>query len=112
SVLLGILLALGRLSADSELTVMRASGVSMYRIMAPIMMVAVLCWGLCTYLILVAVPWGNYNLAKFMYEILTTNATSELKPRVFYNRIPGRILYVQDIPSKEQLWKGVFIYDE
>ena len=112
ALLLGVLLGLGRLSADSELTVMRASGISMYRIMVPVLILAFFCWGLCTYLIQVAVPWGNYQFAKFMYSILTTNATSELKPRVFYNRFPGRVLYVQDIPSREQTWKGVFIFDE
>lgn len=112
AVLLGVLLGLGRLGSDSELTVMRASGISLYRILAPILVLAFFCWLLCTYLIRVAVPWGNYQFSRFMYSIITTNATSELKPRVFYNKFPGRTLYVQDIPSKEQNWKGVFIYDE
>lgn len=112
SLLLGVLLGLGRLSADSELTVMRASGISLYRLLAPILGLAVICWIICTYLIHVAVPWGNYEFSRFMYKILTTNATSELKPRVFYNRFPGRTLFIQDIPSKEQTWKGVFIFDE
>ncbi|HSP06065.1 MAG TPA: LPS export ABC transporter permease LptG [Acidobacteriota bacterium] len=112
SVLLGVLLGLGRLSGDSELTVMRASGISMYRILAPIFGLALACWMICVYLMNVAVPWGNYQLSRFMYQILTTNVTSELKPRTFYNRFPGRTLYIQDIPSKEQNWKGVFIFDE
>lgn len=112
SVLLGVLLGLGRLSSDSELTVMRASGISLYRLLAPIMVLAFVCWLICNYLIHVAVPWGNYQFERFMYRIITTNATSELKPRVFYNKFPGRTLYIQDIPSKEQTWKGVFIFDE
>src|SRR5262245_54357840 len=70
SLLLGVLLGLGRLSADSELTVIRAAGVSMYRIITPILILAFACWLLCTYLIQVAVPWGNYQFAKFMYNIL------------------------------------------
>ena len=113
SLLLGILLGLGRLSSDSELTVMRAAGISLYRIAVPILVVSILCWGICLYLIQVAVPWGNYSFARFMYKIVTTNATSEMKPRVFHNNFPGKVIYVQDIPSQEgNHWKGIFIYDE
>src|SRR4029453_1814136 len=42
SLLLGILLGLGRLGGDSELTVMRASGISMYRLMVPILILSVI----------------------------------------------------------------------
>lgn len=112
SLLLGILLGLGRLSTDSELTVMRASGISLYRLILPILALAAVSWMLCSYLIQVSVPWGNYAFSRFMYKILTTNATSQLKPRVFYNQFPGMVLYIQDMQSKGDVWKGVFIYDE
>lgn len=113
SLLLGTLLSLGRLNSDSELTVIRVSGVSLYRLILPIVSVGIVCWLICSYLIQVSVPWGNYALEKLMFRILTTNAASELKPRVFYNQFPNLILYVQDIPSnKSNEWQGVFIYDE
>ena len=86
SLLLGILLGLGRLSSDSELTVMRAAGISLYRIAVPILDPLPYLLGLISYLIHVAVPIGNYNFARFMYKIITTNATSEMKPRVFNNQ--------------------------
>lgn len=112
SLLLGILLGLGRLGGDSELTVMRASGISIYRLMIPILLLAAVGWGVCSYLIQSAVPWGNYSLSQLTFKIITTNPTSELKPRMFYNQFPGMVLYVQDIPSTNDIWKGVFIYDE
>ena len=113
ALLLGVLLTLGRLNSDSELTVMRASGISLYRLMVPILGVAVGCWLICSYLIQVSVPWGNYELERLMFRILTTNAASELKPRVFYDQFPNLILYVQDIPAqKTDHWEGVFLYDE
>ncbi|PWT87511.1 MAG: hypothetical protein C5B54_12250, partial [Acidobacteria bacterium] len=112
SLLLGVLLAMGRLNGDSEITVMRASGISIYRILVPILGVGLVSWGICSYLIQVSVPWGNYSLNNLMYNIATTNATNELKPRVFYNDFPHMVLYVQDIPPGGNLWKGVFIFDE
>src|SRR3972149_1597537 len=50
ALLLGTLLGLGRLNSDSELTVMRASGISFYRLMIPILGFAVVCWLACSYL--------------------------------------------------------------
>ncbi|MGH9337375.1 MAG: LptF/LptG family permease, partial [Vicinamibacteria bacterium] len=42
--LLGVLIALGRLSADSEIVAMRASGVSLYRLLTPILVTATVGW--------------------------------------------------------------------
>ena len=112
SLLLGILLSFGRLNSDSEITVMRASGISFYRMMAPMLVLAIAGWLVCSYLFQVTVPWANYSLSQLVFKIATTNATSNLKPRVFYNEFRNMTLYVQDIPSKEQIWNGVFIFDE
>jgi len=113
SLLLGVLLGLGRLNGDSELTVMRASGIGLQRIMLPILLIACVCWGISSYLIHVSVPWGNHSLNKMMFEVMTTNAASGLKPRTFYNQFRAMRLYVQDIPTGgENVWNGVFIYDE
>lgn len=50
AVMVAVMLVFGRLSADSEITAMRACGVSILQIMAPIMLVTVLLTGLCLYL--------------------------------------------------------------
>jgi len=112
SLLLGILLTFGRLNSDSEITVMRASGISFYRLMVPVMVLALSCWLICSYLIQVTVPWANYSLSKLIFKVATTNATSQLKPRVFYNSFTSMVVYIQDMPSKGNTWQGVFIYDE
>src|SRR4029079_14101348 len=110
SLLLGILLTFGRLNSDSEITVMRASGISFYRLMILVMILAFTCWMICSYLIQVTVPWANYSLSKIIFKVATTNATSQLKPRVFYNNFTNMVVYIQDIPSKGNTWRGVFIY--
>jgi LPS export ABC transporter permease LptG/LPS export ABC transporter permease LptF len=112
SLLLGILLSFGRLNSDSEITVMRASGISFYRLMAPMLVLGLAGWMTCAYLMNRTVPWANYSLSKLLFKIGTTNATSQMKPRVFYRDFRHMLLYVQDIPSKTSDWKGVFIYDE
>ena len=112
SLLLGILLSFGRLNSDSEITVLRASGISFYRLMVPMLVLALAGWLVCGYLMQVTVPWANYSFSRLVFKIATTNPTSEFKPRIFYNQFRNMLLYIQDIPSKDQVWKGVFIYDE
>ena len=50
AVMVGIMQVFGRLSADSEITAMRACGVSIMQIVAPVMLVTVLLTGVCLYL--------------------------------------------------------------
>ena len=60
--LFGILLAIGRLSADSELTAMRAAGVSLTYLYRPILALSLLLTALNVYLMIEVLPWGNRNL--------------------------------------------------
>ncbi|MDD4817368.1 MAG: LptF/LptG family permease [Victivallaceae bacterium] len=50
SVLVAIMLVFGRLSADSEITAMRACGISILQLMSPIMIITVLLTCVCLYL--------------------------------------------------------------
>ena len=50
AVMVAVMLVFGRLSADSEITAMRACGVSILQIVSPIMLLTVLLTALCLYL--------------------------------------------------------------
>ncbi len=50
AVMVAVMLVFGRLSADNEITAMRACGVSILQIIAPIVLVTLLLTGLCLYL--------------------------------------------------------------
>ena len=50
AVMVAVMLVFGRLSADSEITAMRACGVSILQIVSPIMLITVLLTGLCLYM--------------------------------------------------------------
>lgn len=99
-----------RLSADRELTVMRASGLSDAAIARPALVLAVmtmiLCWGLNLWL----VPTSLSSFSKFEFEIRNRIAAFLLEPGVF-TPIPGHItVYVQRRDSKDVL-HGILIED-
>ena len=56
------LLVFGRMSADAEITAMRANGISLGRIAAPVILLSVLLAGLCFYINAVVTPWSCWPI--------------------------------------------------
>ena len=77
SILVAVMLVFGRLSADSEITAMRACGVSILQIVAPLMLIVVACTGFCLFMHLELSPLGY---AKFRNLMDPENAMVMLEP--------------------------------
>src|SRR5213592_4778549 len=60
ALLLGILVGLGRLSADREFVVLQACGVSLFRVLRPVIVLAVAAWAATIYVMIVALPSANH----------------------------------------------------
>jgi lipopolysaccharide export system permease protein len=92
--LTGILLTLSRLSADSEITAMRASGVSVGRIALPVVIL-----GLIGATIGLPVNFESMPKAKVQYEreftlALRANPLNFIVPKTFIYDFPGFVIYV------------------
>lgn len=109
AVLVGVLIGLGRLSADSEIVALHASGVSLRRLLVPIGAVA-LATGLGTLLITFWLsPASMRMLRRLEGRIIASQAPFSVQPRVFDERFPGLVLYVQDVEAAATRWHGVFL---
>src|ERR1051326_124802 len=111
SLLFGILIAVGRLSADSEIIAMRALGISTRTIYRPVFLFSFLTFLLSLYLMNVVLPRGNTQFAALRAEVFTSSIEKEIKPRVFYAEYENLMIYVNDIDPATGLWKGVFVAD-
>jgi LPS export ABC transporter permease LptF/LPS export ABC transporter permease LptG len=111
SFLLAVLVGIGRLASDSELVALRSSGVSLYRILRPVLLFATLLAGFNTYLMLQLLPRGNTAYVRLFLDIATRTIGSQFEPRVFYNEFQGKILYIFDIPPGSEDWRGIFLAD-
>lgn len=94
--LLGVLLVLGRMSADSEVVAMRTCGLSIKRICAPIFALA-LAGVVAGY----GVNYYYMPIARTVYHeefsrMLTTNALRLIVPKTFVRDFPGAIVYVSE----------------
>ncbi len=109
SLLFGILIAAGRLSSDSELIAMRASGISLLALYRPILLLSAFFTVINTLLMVYALPWGNHALQQLRLEILTQSISQQVQPRVFYEEWEGKVVYVFEVPQGEKRWHGVFL---
>jgi LPS export ABC transporter permease LptF/LPS export ABC transporter permease LptG len=109
SLLFGTLIAVGRLSSDSELIAMRASGLSLLTLYRPILLLSGMLTVLNTLLMVYALPWGNHALQELRLEIATQTVAQQVEPRVFYEEWEGKVVYVFEVPTGSKRWKGVFL---
>jgi len=109
SLLFGILIAVGRLSSDSELVAMWASGVSLLTLYRPILMLSGFFTAVNVLLMVYALPWGNHSLQELRLEIMSQTVAQQVQPRVFYEEWEGKVVYVFEVPPGEKRWKGVFL---
>src|SRR5207253_11284879 len=86
SLLFGILIAIGRLSADSEIIAMRALGISTRTIYRPVFLFSFLMFLLNLYLMNFVLPKGNRQLKSLQAEMLTSISEQQVRPRVFFDR--------------------------
>ena len=111
ALLFGILIAIGRMSADSELIAIRASGISLFQVYRPVLGLSLLCAGLNLVLTLEVLPRGNAALQELEFEAFTSNPARAVKPRVFYEELDGKVLYVFGQQPGSDVWDGVFLAD-
>ena len=110
SLLMALLVAFGRLSADREFVALQACGVSPRRLLVPVGLVSVLAFAATAYVLLVSVPAGNQRFREITFNIIASQAEGEVKPRTFFDKFPNIVLYVREIPQSGG-WNGVFMSD-
>lgn len=112
-VLVGILIGLSRLAADSEVTAIRASGTGAMLFVRAVSIFAIVAFALGLFNSIYVAPKSAIALSHLQDRLKTSQASYEIQPRVFYEEFKNMVMYVQDaVPSNGQsLWRGVFLAD-
>jgi LPS export ABC transporter permease LptF/LPS export ABC transporter permease LptG len=111
-VLIGTLLTLSRMSADGEITALRAAGVSGRRVIPPILVCAFLGMAITAAASLWLTPWSIRERYRILNDLIAGQLTAEVQPRVFQEQFPNHIIYVADVvPGVTSRWRRIFIAD-
>jgi LPS export ABC transporter permease LptG/LPS export ABC transporter permease LptF len=113
SVLVGVLLGLSRLAADSEVIAMRASGlgINYFVRVASIVAIGGALLGLANSLYVA--PRANQAILDMEQSLAASQASYEIQPRVFYEDFHNAVLYVQNVRSGTGAsnWDHIFMAD-
>ena len=112
-VLIGILIGLSRLAADSEITAMRATGIGLWDFLRMLSIFVAAGFGLALLNSVYIAPRSQAALGRLQDRLKASQASFELQPRVFYEGFPKIVLYVQDVKAAKgaAIWRGVFLAD-
>ncbi|MCC5808035.1 MAG: LptF/LptG family permease [Opitutales bacterium] len=108
-VLIGILILVGRLSANRELTALKASGVSLWSVAAPILLFSLMATMLAVWINAWYAPSARASYRDSLSDLVRTDPLRFIIPRAFIHDFPGYVLYVGekdgDLMREFWLWE-------
>ena len=112
-VLVGILIGLSRMSADSEITAMRASGISSKSVARPVLLFAFFALVVTALSSLWLTPLSLHLESKVAKNFAAAQLTGNIESRIFDEQFPNTVLYVDNVEArgKQTIWHNVFIAD-
>jgi lipopolysaccharide export system permease protein len=111
SLLIAILVGMGRLSGDNEITILKMSGVSLYQLSYPLAVAALLAFLLTGLTTIYLVPFGNVATKNLLFEMARQKASIGMKERVFIDDFQGILLYAEKISPDGDYLEGVLVSD-
>jgi lipopolysaccharide export system permease protein len=111
AVMMAVLLSFMRFSSDNEIIALKAGGVSLYRVMAPVLCFCLLGALATLWITVYAAAWGRTALRELTQRILTSNLDIGLKERTFNDNFKDVMFYVTEIDTRTKGLRDVFIED-
>jgi lipopolysaccharide export system permease protein len=109
--LMAVLVAFLRLSADSEIIAMKASGISLYQMLPPVVLLSLGAFVIALFINGFAVPWGDRSFKDLLFQIARSRADLGIKERVFSEPFDNVMFYVNQVSGHDHVMKNVFVVD-
>ena len=112
SVMMSVLLTFLRLSNDNEIVALKASGISIYQLLPPVILFSVLNALLTAYMSIYGLPWGQQSYKQMAMNVVQSNFNVGLKERQFNDSFDGVMFYVNKIDFKDNSLGDIYIEDQ
>jgi len=109
ALLFGVLISFGRMSSDGEIVAMRSAGISLYRMMPPILMLGAIMTGVGAYITFDLEPRSHYQMKAILKSLLKT--MSIVEPGRVRSVTGAQTIYVDTLGDDTCPLRGVFISD-
>jgi len=109
AILLSSIMTIGNLAENNELTALKSSGLSLYRIMRPLTFVVIGIACFTFYFANYVIPVANLKWHSLIYDIQNTKISALLTPGVYSKELDGYAIKVEE--GTESSFKGILIHD-
>ncbi|MBW1749374.1 MAG: LPS export ABC transporter permease LptF [Deltaproteobacteria bacterium] len=106
----GIIIGFTRLTNDREILALKACGISLRRMLPPVIMVAAVIASLTGYFSIRLIPAGEIAMRQLMFQLAKEKIDKGIKEKKFTEALGDLVVYVDQIDEKNQ-WTGVFVSD-
>ncbi len=110
AILLSSLIAFGNLGESSELTAIKAAGISLMQAFRSLIVIVIIIAGVSFYFQNVIAPNANLSFYQLLLSVKQKSPELEIPEGVFYDGIPGSNLYVAKKDMQTGKLYGVTIY--
>lgn len=110
AILISSIMTMGSLGEHYELVAMRSSGISLARVLYPLIVFSMLTSLGAFYFSNNLLPIANLKMGTLLYDIRHKKPTLDLRPGSFYRNIDGYVIRVSDKGETGELY-NILIYD-
>lgn len=111
AILLSSLMAFGKLGETYELTALKSSGISLYKIMSPLLVMICIISVAAFFFSNHVIPYSNMKFKTLLYDIMNKKLALNIREGVFFNDIEGYSIKVNRKDAEGRLLEDVLIYD-
>jgi lipopolysaccharide export system permease protein len=109
SVMVGVLLGLGRMAADNEVSAIKSAGISVLKLLPPVLFLGLMGFGLCLLCTLVLIPRGVAKGRELIREAVTLRPDAGIEERTFFDSLKDLMMYVENIDPSTGIMTNLFI---
>jgi len=111
SILIAVLLALGRLSGDNEIIAIRASGINLFKLILPLLIIGLLFSIALASFNDKAASYAHFAYRKVLREMGIKNPTAAFEEGVFIDSFKKYILFIYNVDQKKNRLNNIRIYE-
>jgi len=111
SSMMGVILGTTHLNNENEIMVLKASGISLYRMLPPVIIVALSTALLTGFISIYLIPAGNRAKMELAFQLAKEKVEKSMHEKRFSESLGDIVLYADHVDQMTGIWKGVYISD-
>ncbi len=99
--MLGVTIGFSRLSSDTEILAFKASGIGIYQVLPPLVVLSLIISLITGYFSIVLIPYGDRAMQQMMYQLAKEKIDKGIKERVFTEALGDLVVHVDSIDKAD-----------